>query len=158
MITCTKSGLSISSFSLNSLFWCFDSTVFAIVIVYMRIWFQVPDYLDHIHYPMDFSTMRLKIEAHQYQTVGDFKSDFDLIISNCMTYNAKGTIYYSAAVRLRDQVSSIFCHRSCFCCRVGNACCNAWIGKALMQYKSLESLLSVQSRANKNTWFCSQWI
>lgn len=60
---------------------------------------------------MDFFTMRLKIEAHQYQTVGDFKSDFDLIISNCMTYNAKGTIYYSAAVRLRDQVSSTFCHR-----------------------------------------------
>ncbi|XP_069764322.1 bromodomain-containing protein 1 isoform X4 [Narcine bancroftii] len=64
---------------------------------------EVPDYLDHIKHPMDFSTMRKRIEDHGYNNLDEFETDVNLIIDNCMKYNAKDTIFYRAAVRLRDQ-------------------------------------------------------
>ncbi|XP_057412385.1 bromodomain-containing protein 1 [Balaenoptera acutorostrata] len=64
---------------------------------------EVPDYLDHIKHPMDFATMRKRLEAQGYRTLGELEEDFDLIVDNCMKYNAKDTVFYRAAVRLRDQ-------------------------------------------------------
>lgn len=64
---------------------------------------QVPDYLDHIKQPMDFATMRKRLEAQGYRSLPEFEEDFDLIVDNCMKYNAKDTVFYRAAVRLRDQ-------------------------------------------------------
>nr|XP_033774109.1 bromodomain and PHD finger-containing protein 3 isoform X4 [Geotrypetes seraphini] len=63
---------------------------------------EVPDYLEFISCPMDFSTMRQKLESHLYQTLDDFEEDFNLIVINCMKYNTKDTIFHRAAVRLRD--------------------------------------------------------
>nr|XP_046234366.1 bromodomain-containing protein 1 isoform X2 [Scatophagus argus] len=64
---------------------------------------EVPDYLDHIKHPMDFSTMRQRIDAQGYNNLEQFENDFNLIIDNCMKYNSKDTYFYRAAVRLRDQ-------------------------------------------------------
>ncbi|XP_037369264.1 bromodomain-containing protein 1 isoform X2 [Talpa occidentalis] len=64
---------------------------------------EVPDYLDHIKRPMDFATMRKRLEAQGYKNLTEFEEDFDLIVDNCMKYNAKDTVFYRAAVRLRDQ-------------------------------------------------------
>ncbi|KAM4883284.1 bromodomain-containing protein 1 isoform 7-T8 [Thomomys bottae] len=63
----------------------------------------VPDYLDHIKHPMDFATMRKRLEAQGYKNLHAFEEDFNLIVDNCMKYNAKDTVFYRAAVRLRDQ-------------------------------------------------------
>ncbi|MGH0129541.1 UNVERIFIED_CONTAM: hypothetical protein FKN15_033866 [Acipenser sinensis] len=68
---------------------------------------EVSDYLDHIKHPMDFSTMRKRIEAQGYKNLDEFEEDFNLIIENCMKYNAKDTIFYRAAVRLRDQGGAV---------------------------------------------------
>lgn len=65
---------------------------------------QVPDYLEYIDKPMDFETMRKNIDNHNYRTMDEFETDFELIIKNCMKYNAKDTVFYRAATRLRDQV------------------------------------------------------
>jgi len=65
---------------------------------------QVPDYRDLIKNPMDFATMRRKVDLQAYRTVEDVAADFRLMISNCMTYNAKTTIFYRAAVKLMHQV------------------------------------------------------
>lgn len=51
---------------------------------------------------MDFSTMRSKLEAHKYRTLSDLETDFNLMISNCLLYNTKDTVFHRAAVRLRD--------------------------------------------------------
>uniref|UniRef100_A0A4W5NJL7 Bromodomain containing 1 n=1 Tax=Hucho hucho TaxID=62062 RepID=A0A4W5NJL7_9TELE len=64
---------------------------------------EVPDYLDHIKNPMDFSTMRKRIDDQAYSNLDDFESDFNLIIFNCMKYNSKDTFFHRAATRLRDQ-------------------------------------------------------
>ncbi|KAJ7418231.1 Bromodomain and PHD finger-containing protein 3 [Pitangus sulphuratus] len=71
---------------------------------------QVPDYLEFISNPMDFSTMRRKLESHLYRTLDEFEEDFNLIVTNCMRYNAKDTIFHRAAVRLRDFGGAILRH------------------------------------------------
>uniref|UniRef100_A0A8C5U826 Bromodomain and PHD finger containing 3 n=1 Tax=Malurus cyaneus samueli TaxID=2593467 RepID=A0A8C5U826_9PASS len=71
---------------------------------------EVPDYLEFISNPMDFSTMRRKLESHLYRTVDEFEEDFNLIVANCMRYNAKDTIFHRAAVRLRDLGGAILRH------------------------------------------------
>ncbi|XP_061617487.1 bromodomain-containing protein 1 isoform X2 [Phyllopteryx taeniolatus] len=68
---------------------------------------EVPDYLDHIKCPMDFSTMRQRIDAQKYSNFDQFEEDFDLLVGNCMKYNSKDTCFYRAAVRLRDQGGAV---------------------------------------------------
>lgn len=68
---------------------------------------QVPDYLDHIKKPMDFYTMKQKLEGYRYLNLDEFEEDFNLIVSNCLKYNAKDTIFYRAAVRLREQGGAV---------------------------------------------------
>lgn len=64
---------------------------------------EVLDYADVVKEPMDLSTMRQKLENYEYQTLDDFQRDFILMISNCLAYNAKETVFYRAGVKLRDQ-------------------------------------------------------
>ncbi|KAI3357141.1 hypothetical protein L3Q82_015606 [Scortum barcoo] len=71
---------------------------------------EVPDYLEFISQPMDFSTMRSKLEGHKYHSVADLESDFNLMVSNCLTYNAKDTVFHRAALRLRDLGGAILRH------------------------------------------------
>lgn len=47
--------------------------------------------------------MRKRLEAQGYRHLTEFEEDFNLIVDNCMKYNAKDTVFYRAAVRLRDQ-------------------------------------------------------
>ncbi|XP_063845225.1 bromodomain-containing protein 1-like isoform X2 [Scylla paramamosain] len=68
---------------------------------------EVHDYLDVVKHPMDLSTMRQKAQTHQYMDVDQFASDFELMIENCLVYNAKETIFYRTAVKLRDQGGAI---------------------------------------------------
>ncbi|KAL2093326.1 hypothetical protein ACEWY4_010638 [Coilia grayii] len=63
---------------------------------------EVPDYLDVITHPMDFSTMRKRIDAHGYRNLDEFEDDFNLIVANCLKYNNKDDYFYRAGVRLRD--------------------------------------------------------
>ena len=46
--------------------------------------------------------MRKKVEQHQYNTLQEFERDFNFVWNNAMIYNTKDTIYYRAAVRIRD--------------------------------------------------------
>ena len=62
----------------------------------------MPDYLDVITQPMDFGTMRKRVEAHHYQSLDQFESDFYLVWHNATVYNSKDTIYYRAAIRIKD--------------------------------------------------------
>ncbi|NXQ35030.1 BRPF3 protein, partial [Alaudala cheleensis] len=71
---------------------------------------EVPDYLEFISNPMDFSTMRRKLESHLYRTLDEFEEDFNLIVANCIRYNAKETIFHRAALRLRELGGAVLRH------------------------------------------------
>uniref|UniRef100_A0A8C7GK28 Bromodomain and PHD finger containing 1 n=1 Tax=Oncorhynchus kisutch TaxID=8019 RepID=A0A8C7GK28_ONCKI len=68
---------------------------------------EVPDYLDHIERPMDFQTMWNLLEAHRYLSFEAFEADFGLIVNNCLKYNAKDTVFYRAALRLREMGGAV---------------------------------------------------
>lgn len=59
-----------------------------------------PGYSSIITKPMDFSTMRQKIEDSEYPTVTDFIADFKLMCENAINYNHAETVYHKAAKRL----------------------------------------------------------
>nr|XP_057941766.1 bromodomain and PHD finger-containing protein 3 isoform X2 [Doryrhamphus excisus] len=71
---------------------------------------EVPDYLEFISQPMDFSTMRSKLESHAYRCVADLDADFTLMVSNCLLYNTKDTVFHRAALRLRDLGGAVLRH------------------------------------------------
>ncbi|CAJ1055349.1 bromodomain and PHD finger-containing protein 3 isoform X1 [Xyrichtys novacula] len=71
---------------------------------------EVPDYLEFISQPMDFSTMLSKLESHAYRSVSDLEADFNLMVSNCLLYNNKDTVFHRAALRLRDLGGAILRH------------------------------------------------
>ena len=52
---------------------------------------------------MDFSTISKRIDDNHYTTMEQFERDFNLVIGNCLRYNAPDTIYYRAALKMRDQ-------------------------------------------------------
>ncbi|XP_068086582.1 peregrin [Anabrus simplex] len=64
---------------------------------------EVPNYLNIVSQPMDLSTMRTKVEDFQYQSLDALEADFSLMISNCMAFNSRDTIFYRAAIKMRDQ-------------------------------------------------------
>ncbi|XP_034027873.1 bromodomain and PHD finger-containing protein 3 isoform X2 [Thalassophryne amazonica] len=71
---------------------------------------EVPDYLEFVRHPMDFSTMRKKLENYDYHSVADLEADFNLMMSNCLLYNNKDTVFHQAALRLRDLGGAILRH------------------------------------------------
>lgn len=59
-----------------------------------------PGYSQIITNPMDFSTIKQKIDDSNYQNLSEFVDDFKLMCDNAMTYNHPDTIYYKAAKKL----------------------------------------------------------
>ncbi|XP_046682455.1 peregrin isoform X3 [Homalodisca vitripennis] len=64
---------------------------------------EVPDYGDVVKHPMDLSTMRQKVDDFEYSCLEEFQADFHLMIDNCLAYNSKDTVFYRAALKMRDQ-------------------------------------------------------
>ncbi|RKP36558.1 Bromodomain-containing protein, partial [Dimargaris cristalligena] len=62
----------------------------------------IPDYLTVIKRPMDFGTMRKKIDNRVYRNIGEFRADFELVIRNATTYNSPTTLYYRTARKLEE--------------------------------------------------------
>lgn len=60
----------------------------------------VPDYYDIIAIPMDFSTIRNKMNSYEYVEVSELISDVRQIFSNCFEYNKKTTTEYKAGSTL----------------------------------------------------------
>ncbi|XP_077569613.1 bromodomain and PHD finger-containing protein 3 isoform X2 [Stigmatopora nigra] len=80
---------------------------------------EVPDYMEFISHPMDFSTMRTKLENHIYRSVADLEADFNIMVSNCLLYNNKDTVFHRAALRLRDLGGAVLRHAQRLATNVG---------------------------------------
>lgn len=55
---------------------------------------EVPDYTTVVTEPMDLSTMKKKLEDGEYMDLDDMEKDFNLMISNCLAYNNRDTVFY----------------------------------------------------------------
>lgn len=59
-----------------------------------------PNYSSIISKPMDFSTIRQKIDENEYKSIDEFTEDFRLMCDNAQKYNHPETVYHKAAKRL----------------------------------------------------------
>jgi hypothetical protein len=62
---------------------------------------DIPTYFKIIKKPMDLSTMRKKLENHEYLNASKFFDDFKLMIRNCFTFNPAGTPVNQAGIDLQ---------------------------------------------------------
>ena len=65
---------------------------------------MVPDYLDIIKNPSDFSTIRNRLLERKYLTYEEFKRDVNLVWENAITYNTK----QSLPAYIADELNRIF--------------------------------------------------
>ncbi|XP_033189060.1 ATP-dependent chromatin assembly factor large subunit isoform X3 [Bombus vancouverensis nearcticus] len=61
---------------------------------------EVPDYHDIISNPMDFGTIKYKLNNNEYETLEHFFSDCHLVFENCQAYNEEHSSVYKAGIRL----------------------------------------------------------
>ena len=61
---------------------------------------QVPDYYQLIKKPMDFQTMREKLNCAKYLTDEEFLADCLLVFQNCQQYNMEDTAEYNAGTAM----------------------------------------------------------
>ena len=66
---------------------------------------DAPGYYDEIKNPMDFSKMQQKLKNLEYHSFVEFEQDYQLMLANCLQFNPKGTSFYRAAAKMREQVS-----------------------------------------------------
>ena len=57
----------------------------------------VPDYYDHIKFPIDLKTMAERLKANYYVNKRLFIADMKRMLANCKAYNAPETEYYKSA-------------------------------------------------------------
>lgn len=69
---------------------------------------EVPDYYDIIKEPIDFQTIRERINDGYYTNKRAFVADVKKIFVNARTYNVKNTIYYKYANELEKFADEVF--------------------------------------------------
>ena len=51
----------------------------------------IPDYFKVVKNPMDFSTIKSKLQGNKYLRIEDFIEDVNLTFDNCFLYNGENT-------------------------------------------------------------------
>ncbi|RQM20787.1 hypothetical protein B5M09_003868 [Aphanomyces astaci] len=74
----------------------------------MSLWGQVPDYLDKISTPMDFSTIQEKLSRREYASFDEFKIDIVVVFNNAQNYNMEHTVYFRQATTLAQVANVLF--------------------------------------------------
>ncbi|XP_043271463.1 bromodomain adjacent to zinc finger domain protein 1A isoform X2 [Venturia canescens] len=69
---------------------------------------EVPDYYDYIKNPMDFGTIKTKLESGKYGNVKEFVTDCQLVFENCDTYNQEHSVVYNFVHRAGMRLSAYF--------------------------------------------------
>ncbi|GAA0175923.1 chromatin/chromatin-binding, or -regulatory protein [Lithospermum erythrorhizon] len=63
---------------------------------------ELPDYHEIIKKPIDFGTVRKKLDGRAYKNLEELEADILLICSNAMQYNAPDTVYYRQARSIQE--------------------------------------------------------
>ncbi|KAL5053016.1 hypothetical protein RYX36_033698 [Vicia faba] len=69
---------------------------------------ELLDYHDIVKHPMDFGTIRKKLDEGLYICLEQFENDVFLVCSNAMQYNSLDTIYYRKARAMQERAKKDF--------------------------------------------------
>jgi bromodomain and PHD finger-containing protein 1 len=47
--------------------------------------------------------LQAKLEKQEYEFIASFEADFNLMVSNCLAYNRKDTMFYRAGIKMKEQ-------------------------------------------------------
>ncbi|XP_077296787.1 ATP-dependent chromatin assembly factor large subunit isoform X2 [Arctopsyche grandis] len=62
---------------------------------------EAPDYLKVVDMPMDFGTIKRKLQKGKFANDGEFMNDSALVFSNCFKYNRDNDVVAKAGIRLQ---------------------------------------------------------
>ncbi|KAJ0545794.1 putative chromatin remodeler Bromodomain family [Helianthus annuus] len=63
---------------------------------------ELPDYHEIIEHPMDFGTVRSKLDKGLYSNLEELEADVYLICSNAMQYNSSDTVFFRQARSIQE--------------------------------------------------------
>jgi bromodomain-containing factor 1 len=63
---------------------------------------NIPQYFSVIKHPMDVSTITQKLKGGQYASAEEFRSDFELMFTNCFRFNPAGNIVHDMGRDFQD--------------------------------------------------------
>ena len=69
---------------------------------------QIPDYFSIIKNPMDFSTIKKKLNNCTYTKLKEFCDDMDLVFDNCYTYNGRTSNIGNMCTRVKKEYEKLF--------------------------------------------------
>ena len=69
---------------------------------------NIPDYFSIIKNPMDFSTIKKKLNNFSYTNLKEFCADMNLVFENCYTYNGRNTIFGEICTRIKNEYEKLF--------------------------------------------------
>lgn len=68
----------------------------------------IPDYPEIVHHPMDFSTIKKKLNSFQYINCKEFSDDMNLVFSNCYLYNGQNSIIGNYCTTVKNEFEKLF--------------------------------------------------
>lgn len=69
---------------------------------------NVPNYYDIIKNPMDFSTVKKKLNNFSYTNVREYRDDMDLIFNNCFRYNGPNSYVGEICSKVKNEYEKLF--------------------------------------------------
>ncbi|KAG6041384.1 hypothetical protein E4U41_004688 [Claviceps citrina] len=79
----------------------------------------VPDYFDKVKNPMDLTTIKTKMDRHEYASEDEFVADMRQIFGNCFTYWKKGDAMYQAGEKLQKTFEEKYAHMNKWIAKMG---------------------------------------
>ena len=69
---------------------------------------NIPNYFDIIKKPMDFSTVKKKLNNYSYTNLKEYCDDMDLIFNNCILYNGINSYVGEMCLRVKNEYKNLF--------------------------------------------------
>ena len=69
---------------------------------------NIPNYLEIIKKPMDFSTVRKKLNNNSYTNLKEYCEDMDLIFNNCFLYNGTNSYVGEICLKIKNEYKNLF--------------------------------------------------
>lgn len=63
----------------------------------------IADYYDIVTQPMDYTTIKTKLQENKYSSVDDFEKDVHLVYDNCIKYNGEQNQYSQTSIKMRKE-------------------------------------------------------
>lgn len=69
---------------------------------------NIPDYLEVVKTPIDFGTIRQRLQTNNYHMPQEFIDDILLVFENCLLYNGENSQVGRVCNKVRDEFKRLY--------------------------------------------------